>query len=99
MDYTIKTLKNEGPWKNRLLIATPSAGNVRMEWVTARDEKVRQAHNQMDGQVANAQGLFAYGMKQFEGPGMLGEPGFDINCRCGVAPIITGIPLLAGLGV
>lgn len=36
VEYATKTLKNEGPWKNRLLIATPSAGNVRMEWVTAR---------------------------------------------------------------
>ncbi|HSW65404.1 MAG TPA: phage portal protein [Dissulfurispiraceae bacterium] len=72
---------------------------VGMEWVTARDEKVRASHNQMDGQVANAQGMFSYLGREFQGPGMLGEPGFDINCRCGVAPIVTGVPLLAGLGV
>lgn len=29
-------LKNEGPWKMRLIIGTPSTGLVRMEWVMAR---------------------------------------------------------------
>lgn len=29
-------LENKGPWKNRLLIGTPSTGLVRMEWVMAR---------------------------------------------------------------
>ena len=28
--------KNEGPWMNKILLATPSTGLVRMEWVMAR---------------------------------------------------------------
>lgn len=31
-----KMEKNFGPWKNKILVATPSTGTVRMEWVMAR---------------------------------------------------------------
>lgn len=32
--------KNTAPWHNRLLVATPSTGNVRMEWVLARYSQI-----------------------------------------------------------
>ena len=28
--------KNKGSWHNRVLLSTPTTGNVRMEWVLAR---------------------------------------------------------------
>lgn len=32
--------KNEGPWTNRILVATPTTGLVRMEWVNARYSQI-----------------------------------------------------------
>jgi len=44
------------------------------QWITARDDRVRDEHAAMDGETVPLDGMFSNGM---EGPG---EP----NCRCGI---------------
>jgi len=70
---------------------------IRSEWLTARDGKVRGggedpfSHVAMDGVVTNADGLFETGqVGDVTGPLLSGVAGFDINCRCGIAPLLPG---------
>jgi HK97 family phage portal protein len=60
------------------------------EWLSARDERVRDTHVAMDGQVHE----FGQDFNSPSGasgpcPGQLGEPGEDINCRCVLAPLAS----------
>ncbi len=66
--------------------------NVEMkEWLSSRDDKVRDEHVEMDGQIVRMQDDFiGPSGQQCSGPGMSGDPGFDINCRCIVVPLMVG---------
>ena len=57
------------------------------EWLSARDDNVRESHETADGQVVPLDGFFSVGGKQTAGPGLSGDPGEDIDCRCRVAPL------------
>lgn len=55
------------------------------EWVTARDEVVRDSHAAQDGQVVNIGAPFKNGLRFPGDPN--GPPGEIINCRCVVIPV------------
>lgn len=62
------------------------------EWVSTQDDRVRDTHDDMDGQQVGIDEPFtspsgASGMY----PGDLGDPAEDINCRCTTAPIIEDV--------
>lgn len=52
-------------------------------WHTAQDQAVRDAHQEMEGQVAK-DGYFYYNGAKTLYPGGFGIPELDINCRCSV---------------
>jgi hypothetical protein len=56
-------------------------------WVTAGDEKVRDAHIRLDGKTVDANENFIIEGGEYDGyatgaPGEFGEPALDYNCRC-----------------
>ena len=64
---------------------------VQEEWVSARDENVREAHQKLDGQKIDQGEQFEIDGKTAEFPGGFGDPGLDINCRCGTVPFVVGV--------
>lgn len=59
-------------------------------WVATLDGKTRDAHRELDGKEADADGLFHSHGLTAEGPGMFGVPEEDINCRCVVTFDVKG---------
>jgi hypothetical protein len=56
-------------------------------WITAGDEKVREAHRLLDGQTVDADQDFEVPSGEWKGyhagsPEQFGEPALDYNCRC-----------------
>lgn len=51
-------------------------------WDAAEDSRTRPDHARMDGVEANSEGKFDYFGIMVDGPGMVGIPEADINCRC-----------------
>ena len=66
--------------------------DLRMEWLSARDDAVRDSHTDMDGVTSEVDGLFVNpgNAASAPHPGGFGIPGEDINCRCTVLPLLTG---------
>jgi HK97 family phage portal protein len=61
------------------------------EWVSARDNDVRDAHIDLDGTVIKLGENFSSLAGGFgPAPGLMGEPADDINCRCVLAPLKSG---------
>lgn len=54
-------------------------------WIATLDDRTRESHREMDGQVADRDGMFVFpdGTK-VEAPSTSGIPEEDINCRCTV---------------
>ncbi len=65
------------------------AGVAGKEWLTARDAKVRHAHEELDGDIVALDGLFSADGYQTQAPGLFGVAGQDINCRCRIAPVVA----------
>jgi SPP1 gp7 family putative phage head morphogenesis protein len=68
---------------------------IRKMWISAPDDRTRETHAQLDGQLSDEDGLFRIDGYEGEGPGLFGEPEMDINCRCTVSTVFTdeGEPL------
>lgn len=63
-----------------------SEGVQQKEWLTARDENVREAHKHMEGETVGVKNSFSNGL---EYPGdQKGEPEEVINCRCTLLPVL-----------
>jgi len=66
-------------------------GVAQKEWLSARDGNVRDTHTAMDGQVVNLDDDFTSPSGATgSGPGLLNDPGEDINCRCVTVPLAVG---------
>jgi hypothetical protein len=74
---------------------------VKKIWISAQDERTRGAkpkdkynHLILDGLVSDEEGMFdvGQGIGKIEGPTLSGVAGFDINCRCSVAPFFDDEP-------
>jgi len=60
------------------------------EWLTARDDQVREAHAEVDGDKATLGMPFTVGGEPLDYPGdPKGSPGNVINCRCTMLPVIS----------
>ena len=58
------------------------------EWITERDDRVREAHEALDTQAVDVYELFVIPSGEFAGfetnwPTGFGVAELDINCRCG----------------
>lgn len=64
--------------------------NLRMEWLSARDDRVRDSHVAMDGQTADVDGVFTNpeSGRTSAHPGNFLLASEDINCRCTVIPLL-----------
>ncbi len=63
---------------------------ARKRWVATLDTRTRDPHAALDGTYADEEGLFHMDGESAEGPGLFGDPGLDINCRCRVVEEIEG---------
>ena len=62
---------------------------MQKEWLSARDDVVRDTHERLDGQRVGVNEMFVSNDGyEAEYPGNFGEPSEDINCRCTIIPII-----------
>jgi uncharacterized protein with gpF-like domain len=65
---------------------------VKKQWLTARDEKVRDSHVTLDGQTVAANENFKlpsqYGGFEASSPASFPVAGENINCRCTVIPVL-----------
>ena len=59
-------------------------------WTSTLDDVTREDHQDMDGKVANEEGLFDLDGDLVEGPGLTGIAEQDINCRCAIRAEIKG---------
>lgn len=67
------------------------AGVPEHEWLSARDADVRDTHQVLDGDVVPVGDDFhSPSGASGPGPGLLGDPAEDINCRCTLAPLGEG---------
>ncbi len=57
-----------------------SEGIEKIEWVTAQDDRVRESHAMVDGEIIEIQGQFTNGLRYPRDPN--GPPEEVINCRC-----------------
>jgi SPP1 gp7 family putative phage head morphogenesis protein len=65
------------------------AGVAEVEWLSARDDAVRPAHAEADGQTAPVDGAFEVGGESLQYPGdPSGSPELTINCRCVLIPVV-----------
>lgn len=65
-----------------------SDGDVLLEWVTMRDDDVRDLHRPLQGQRVPVGDTFSVGQWDLQYPGQpVGDPEAWINCRCTVRPV------------
>jgi SPP1 gp7 family putative phage head morphogenesis protein len=63
----------------------------RKMWVATIDDRTRDTHVDMDGELADENGIFSLSSGATgPGPGLTGEASEDINCRCTDIAIIDG---------
>lgn len=58
---------------------------TKKEWLSSKDEAVRDSHVAVDGEVVLLDALFSNGLPS---PGVDGPPEETINCRCTVLPVL-----------
>jgi HK97 family phage portal protein len=66
----------------------------RIQWLSARDDRVRDDHRAADGQIVELGEPFKVGNDLMDAPGIgvngtLGAPEQVINCRCVTVPVLT----------
>ena len=67
------------------------AGVRQKEWLSARTEDTRDAHTDLDGTRISINSLFVSDLGgSGPGPGNMGSADDDINCLCGVIPVVEG---------
>jgi hypothetical protein len=65
---------------------------IRKKWRAAGDSDTRQSHLDLDGELADDEGLFWSNGASAEGPGLFGVAEEDINCRCTLLEVIEDWP-------
>tara|TARA_R100001163_G_C4935440_1_gene109524 strand:- start:289 stop:597 length:309 start_codon:yes stop_codon:yes gene_type:complete len=72
-------------------IAAADGINVRKQWLSARDERVREAHVDLDGVIVGVDEEFEIEGSTAPSPASFGVPSLDINCRCTLIPVIDNV--------
>lgn len=83
-----ETVRAETSGQQARYRAAEAAGlTVLQEWVSARDSATREGHRALDGQRRPPGQPWRFpGGPETTGPGLSGDPGEDINCRCTLIP-------------
>jgi len=85
----IATTEIFGSANESMFDAFKTVGFKAKEWVTARDERVRDSHAALDGKVIGLTEAFQTingSQLYFPGDASTADPGEYINCRCRLAP-------------
>lgn len=70
-------------WEAGQEVAYDNAGFTKKEWLSSRDERVRDSHFEADGQVVDIGDRFLVGDSRLKHPGDPdGDPAETIGCRC-----------------
>jgi SPP1 gp7 family putative phage head morphogenesis protein len=56
------------------------AGITHYRWITSKDERVREEHQELEGTIHS-----------WNAPPEPGHPGDDYQCRCTASPVVTGV--------
>ncbi len=70
------------------LQAMEQANLERKQWITTVDDRTRDAHIELDGQIRGIREPFSGGGYQAMRPGNFGVAEQDINCRCVIVAVI-----------
>lgn len=62
--------------------AKDAGADVLKQWDAALDDRTRETHRMLDGQIRELNEPFEVGGKKADAPGMFGDPAEDCNCRC-----------------
>jgi len=62
--------------------------NMKKQWLSARDDKVRPEHRLLEGQQKDLEQDFQIDSYSGKSPGAFGAASMDINCRCTVIPVV-----------
>lgn len=65
------------------------AGVEGKEWLATQDGLVRDSHKRLNGDVVGIDEYFRSGRHRAQYPGGFGVPAEDINCRCGILPVLS----------
>lgn len=93
---TLRIIRTESTraWTEGSLASYERAAELNIDgaitWLASFDNRTREAHAELNGQQADADGLFHIDGASGEGPGLFGEAGLDINCRCSTYFSIKG---------
>jgi len=63
---------------------------IRKRWLTSRDDKVRETHQELEGQIVGVSEDFVVPStgEQAPAPAAFSSPAESINCRCTIVPVI-----------
>jgi len=78
-------LARQATWEQ---ISSDQGITVQKQWIASRDEKVRDEHEILDGQIVGLNEEFTVGTYHSLSPSGFGVEKMDINCRCTMRPII-----------
>ena len=70
--------------------AAKQAGMSQKEWLTVNDNKVREAHDELEGKIVGIDEAFMVDGESAMYPGDFGVAALDCNCRCAIIPIVPG---------
>lgn len=79
----VKTETHDALMESKIEAGRQAKENILKTWVTARDEKVRDSHNILDGVTLQLDEYFTSGLGNTAlRPGEFNDPADDVNCRC-----------------
>lgn len=61
---------------------------VKKQWLTAGDEKVREVHAELNMQAVETEEYFESSAGAVFSPAEFGDPAEDVNCRCTLIPLV-----------
>ena len=62
--------------------AKDAGADVVKQWDAVLDDRTRETHRMLDGQIRELDESFEVNGKKADAPGMFGDPAEDCNCRC-----------------
>ena len=65
--------------------------DMKKKWMSTLDDRTRDTHAHLDGQIVNVDETFISNGYEAYGPGMFGVAEEDIHCRCTTVSVVNGI--------
>ena len=62
--------------------------DIQKQWLSSRDDKVREAHQILDGQIVGVDENFTVDGEEAQSIADFGSSYLDVNCRCTIIPLL-----------